>query len=233
MRFHSSRVRSLRGCDSLLLFALSHSLSTFPSLPCGEEPHGENETKQRRKMEHWFFFFRFVFTPSLLMAFFESLPFSRIIFSFLLAGHVWSSLSSSRTIHSQSASLLLFNEVSEGRGYSSRRIKWAKWSEWLWMFSCLFFPPQSHAPVDLYLMTKNPQDAPSTPDVLEIEFKNGAVMEPWTYRTCWLLAYNFSKVAVLLFHAVFLIVPLQNKSYHSISTLIWNTAEAANLVVCS
>lgn len=34
--------------------------------------------------------------------------------------------------------------------------------------------PQSHAPVDLYLMTKNPQDAPNTADVLEIEFKNGA-----------------------------------------------------------
>lgn len=33
--------------------------------------------------------------------------------------------------------------------------------------------PKSQAPVDLYLMTKNPQDAPSTPDVLEIEFKNG------------------------------------------------------------
>lgn len=42
-----------------------------------------------------------------------------------------------------------------------------------------FPPPQSHAPVDLYLMTKNPQDAPSTPDVLEIEFKNGAVMKPY------------------------------------------------------
>ncbi|XP_075899920.1 argininosuccinate synthase [Nelusetta ayraudi] len=33
--------------------------------------------------------------------------------------------------------------------------------------------PKSHAPVDLYLMTKNPKDAPNAPDVLEIEFKNG------------------------------------------------------------
>uniref|UniRef100_A0A3B4VNS9 Argininosuccinate synthase n=1 Tax=Seriola dumerili TaxID=41447 RepID=A0A3B4VNS9_SERDU len=32
---------------------------------------------------------------------------------------------------------------------------------------------QSHAPDDLYLMTKNPEDSPSTPDLLEIEFKNG------------------------------------------------------------
>ncbi|KAM9820654.1 argininosuccinate synthase [Neosynchiropus ocellatus] len=33
--------------------------------------------------------------------------------------------------------------------------------------------PRSHAPVDLYLMTRDPKDAPSTPEVLEIEFKNG------------------------------------------------------------
>ncbi|KAM3599293.1 uncharacterized protein V6R79_003305 [Siganus canaliculatus] len=33
--------------------------------------------------------------------------------------------------------------------------------------------PKSHAPGDLYQMTKNPEDSPSTPDVLEIEFKNG------------------------------------------------------------
>ncbi|KAL0965477.1 hypothetical protein UPYG_G00281800 [Umbra pygmaea] len=33
--------------------------------------------------------------------------------------------------------------------------------------------PKSHAPADLYLMTKNPQDAPNSPDVLEIHFKKG------------------------------------------------------------
>nr|XP_020456583.1 argininosuccinate synthase [Monopterus albus] len=33
--------------------------------------------------------------------------------------------------------------------------------------------PKIHAPADLYLMTKNPEDSPSIPDVLEIEFKNG------------------------------------------------------------
>ncbi|XP_044190198.1 argininosuccinate synthase [Thunnus albacares] len=33
--------------------------------------------------------------------------------------------------------------------------------------------PKSHAPVDLYQMTKNPEDSPTTPDELEIEFKNG------------------------------------------------------------
>uniref|UniRef100_A0AAQ4Q2G9 Argininosuccinate synthase n=1 Tax=Gasterosteus aculeatus aculeatus TaxID=481459 RepID=A0AAQ4Q2G9_GASAC len=33
--------------------------------------------------------------------------------------------------------------------------------------------PKSHGPADLYLMTKNPEDAPNTPDVLEIEFTNG------------------------------------------------------------
>ncbi len=38
------------------------------------------------------------------------------------------------------------------------------------MFLCVF---QSHAPADLYLMTKNPEDSPNTPDVLEVEFKNG------------------------------------------------------------
>uniref|UniRef100_W5KLM0 Argininosuccinate synthase n=1 Tax=Astyanax mexicanus TaxID=7994 RepID=W5KLM0_ASTMX len=32
---------------------------------------------------------------------------------------------------------------------------------------------ESHAPSDLYLMTKNPEDAPNTPDELEIEFKKG------------------------------------------------------------
>ncbi|CAG5867507.1 unnamed protein product [Menidia menidia] len=37
--------------------------------------------------------------------------------------------------------------------------------------------PKSHAPADLYLMTKNPEDSPSTPDVLEIEFKNGVPMK--------------------------------------------------------
>uniref|UniRef100_A0A671YX89 Argininosuccinate synthase n=1 Tax=Sparus aurata TaxID=8175 RepID=A0A671YX89_SPAAU len=31
----------------------------------------------------------------------------------------------------------------------------------------------SRAPADLYLMTKNPEDSPNTPDDLEIEFKNG------------------------------------------------------------
>lgn len=35
---------------------------------------------------------------------------------------------------------------------------------------CIF---QSHAPTDLYLMTKNPEGSPNTPDVLEIEFQNG------------------------------------------------------------
>lgn len=33
--------------------------------------------------------------------------------------------------------------------------------------------PKSRAPTDLYLMTKNPQDSPDSPDVLEIEFRNG------------------------------------------------------------
>ncbi|XP_030598458.1 argininosuccinate synthase [Archocentrus centrarchus] len=33
--------------------------------------------------------------------------------------------------------------------------------------------PKSHAPADLYLMTKNPEDSPSVPDVLEIQFKKG------------------------------------------------------------
>ncbi|XP_054612790.1 argininosuccinate synthase [Dunckerocampus dactyliophorus] len=33
--------------------------------------------------------------------------------------------------------------------------------------------PKNHAPADIYLMTKNPEDSPSTPDVLELEFKNG------------------------------------------------------------
>uniref|UniRef100_A0A4W6CWY3 Argininosuccinate synthase n=3 Tax=Lates calcarifer TaxID=8187 RepID=A0A4W6CWY3_LATCA len=33
--------------------------------------------------------------------------------------------------------------------------------------------PKSHAPGDLYLMTKNPEDSPNVPDVLELEFRNG------------------------------------------------------------
>ncbi|CAN9504490.1 unnamed protein product [Ophioblennius macclurei] len=33
--------------------------------------------------------------------------------------------------------------------------------------------PKSHAPVDLYMMTKNPEDSPNVPDVLEIEFRKG------------------------------------------------------------
>uniref|UniRef100_A0A8C7YTH4 Argininosuccinate synthase n=1 Tax=Oryzias sinensis TaxID=183150 RepID=A0A8C7YTH4_9TELE len=38
---------------------------------------------------------------------------------------------------------------------------------------CFFFFPQSQAPPDLYLMTKNPADSPNEPDVLEMEFRNG------------------------------------------------------------
>ncbi|KAM8828125.1 argininosuccinate synthase [Spinachia spinachia] len=37
--------------------------------------------------------------------------------------------------------------------------------------------PKSHGPADLYLMTKNPEDAPNTPDVLEIEFGNGVPLK--------------------------------------------------------
>uniref|UniRef100_A0A671YR10 Argininosuccinate synthase n=1 Tax=Sparus aurata TaxID=8175 RepID=A0A671YR10_SPAAU len=37
---------------------------------------------------------------------------------------------------------------------------------------------QSRAPADLYLMTKNPEDSPNTPDDLEIEFKNVFVGSP-------------------------------------------------------
>lgn len=33
--------------------------------------------------------------------------------------------------------------------------------------------PKTHAPADIYLMTKNPEDSPNVPDVLEIEFRNG------------------------------------------------------------
>ncbi|KAJ8286827.1 hypothetical protein GJAV_G00043750 [Gymnothorax javanicus] len=33
--------------------------------------------------------------------------------------------------------------------------------------------PKAHGPSDLYLMTKNPEDAPNSPDVLEIEFSKG------------------------------------------------------------
>uniref|UniRef100_A0A667YFR9 Argininosuccinate synthase n=1 Tax=Myripristis murdjan TaxID=586833 RepID=A0A667YFR9_9TELE len=33
--------------------------------------------------------------------------------------------------------------------------------------------PKNHAPADLYLMTKNPEDTPTNPDALEIEFKEG------------------------------------------------------------
>ncbi|XP_077478790.1 argininosuccinate synthase [Stigmatopora argus] len=33
--------------------------------------------------------------------------------------------------------------------------------------------PKSHAPTDLYQMTKNPEDSPSNPDILELHFKNG------------------------------------------------------------
>lgn len=36
---------------------------------------------------------------------------------------------------------------------------------------------QSHAPADLYLMTKNPEDSPNAPDVLEVEFRNGLCLQ--------------------------------------------------------
>lgn len=162
---------------------------TFAVLPCGEEPHRENETKPRRKMD-WFFF-TFFAAAAAASFFLSSVHHSWWLFqaSPLFTHHPLLStrrpsleLSSSRTIRSLSASLFLFYEVSKGRGYSSLRIKWEKWKEWLSMFSCLS-PPQSHAPVDLYLMTKNPQDAPNTPDVLEIEFKNGAWMLLTNVRT--------------------------------------------------
>lgn len=44
---------------------------------------------------------------------------------------------------------------------------------WGGKWDCFFFPPQSQAPPDLYLMTKNPADSPNDPDVLEMEFRNG------------------------------------------------------------
>uniref|UniRef100_A0A3Q2G000 Argininosuccinate synthase n=1 Tax=Cyprinodon variegatus TaxID=28743 RepID=A0A3Q2G000_CYPVA len=55
--------------------------------------------------------------------------------------------------------------------------------------------PKSHAPADLYLMTKNPEDSPNIPDVLEIEFKNGL------YCCCCLLAsdrLNFQIICLFL-----------------------------------
>jgi len=33
--------------------------------------------------------------------------------------------------------------------------------------------PNTHAPKELYLMTSDPEVAPDTPTVLDIEFKNG------------------------------------------------------------
>ncbi|MEQ2237776.1 Adenylosuccinate synthetase, partial [Ilyodon furcidens] len=38
---------------------------------------------------------------------------------------------------------------------------------------CMIISSLSHAPADLYLMTKNPEDSPNVPDVLEIEFRHG------------------------------------------------------------
>uniref|UniRef100_A0A8C6VVY2 Argininosuccinate synthase n=1 Tax=Nothobranchius furzeri TaxID=105023 RepID=A0A8C6VVY2_NOTFU len=51
---------------------------------------------------------------------------------------------------------------------------------WVLLMRCtllmIFFPVENnHAPADLYLMTKNPEDAPNVPDVLEIEFRKGFV----------------------------------------------------------
>uniref|UniRef100_A0A8C9YNP7 Argininosuccinate synthase n=1 Tax=Sander lucioperca TaxID=283035 RepID=A0A8C9YNP7_SANLU len=43
---------------------------------------------------------------------------------------------------------------------------------WVGLVAC-FYVFQSHAPADLYQMTKNPEDSPNAPDVLEIEFRNG------------------------------------------------------------
>uniref|UniRef100_A0A7N5ZPM0 Argininosuccinate synthase n=1 Tax=Anabas testudineus TaxID=64144 RepID=A0A7N5ZPM0_ANATE len=50
-------------------------------------------------------------------------------------------------------------------------IRWVRLASFImFSFSISLF---NHAPADLYLMTKNPEDAPSAPDVLEIEFKIG------------------------------------------------------------
>uniref|UniRef100_A0A8D3CY88 Argininosuccinate synthase n=1 Tax=Scophthalmus maximus TaxID=52904 RepID=A0A8D3CY88_SCOMX len=52
-----------------------------------------------------------------------------------------------------------------------------RWEGIVWhtfFSSCMcVFSFQNPAPHDLYLMTKNPQDSPNTPDVLEIQFRNG------------------------------------------------------------
>lgn len=114
-------------------------------------------------MEHWFFF---VFIQLLIVfsgfSFFTHHP----LFSSPLL--VSSSPLSRRTIVSTSE-VLFFDEVSEGPGYSSKGIKCVMQREWV----CVFVFFQSHAPADLYLMTKNPEDSPSIPDVLEISFRNG------------------------------------------------------------
>lgn len=151
-------------------FPLSSSLHpAFPCLPLWwRTMQGKwNQTEEKNGTLIFFFFFFFVFTQ-LLMAF-SGLSFFTHHPLFSSPRHVSSCLSSPHTIVSPSA-VLFFYEVAEGRGYSSRRIKCAKMERVSLFVLCVF---QNHAPADLYLMTKNPEDSPNTPDVLEIEFKNG------------------------------------------------------------
>lgn len=80
---------------------------------------------------------------------------------------LWSLITSDNSLRTWGT--LFVDGVSEGPGYSSNEIKCVQQRNWLSV--CFLF--QNHAPSDLCLMTKNPEDAPNTPDVLEIEFKNG------------------------------------------------------------
>lgn len=147
---------------------LAASLFSLPS-PVVKDHAGKMKPNRGEKwnIDFLLLFFFFVFTQ-LLMAF-SGLSFFTHHPLFSSPRHVSSCLSSPHTIVSPSA-VLFFYEVSEGRGYSSRRIKCAKIERVSLFVLCVF---QNHAPADLYLMTKNPEDSPNTPDVLEIEFKNG------------------------------------------------------------
>ncbi|XP_068104940.1 argininosuccinate synthase [Hyperolius riggenbachi] len=61
--------------------------------------------------------------------------------------------------------------------------------------------PKNHAPEGLYMKTKDPATAPNTPDILEIEFKNGVpiqvsnVKDGTQYRTPLELYYYLNDIA--------------------------------------
>lgn len=86
--------------------------------------------------------------------------------------------------------------------------------------SCVFF--QTHAPADLYLMTKNPEDSPNTPDVLEMEFTNGLCLQ----QVSVVLSVRCLKIIMIIFWGFQNVMP-------KVKYTLWKlSADNINIIQC-